>query len=69
MIFLIISFILFIPILWKIRLLLTQRRRPEDFFTKGELFNIEVEKWLVLLSVIFLFLFLYFSWYEKPELR
>jgi hypothetical protein len=67
--FLYISTILLIPLLWKIRLLITKKITLENFFNKGELFSIEVEKLLTSLGIIFFLVFLFLVWYETPELR
>ena len=64
----VVSFILLIPLLIKLRRLLFGEIAPSAIFSKGIFFGIEMENIITLFGIIFHLIFLFLLWYQKPEL-
>ena len=64
-----ISLLLMIPLLLKIRMLLTGQLPSHNFFRVGVFFNVKVENFLSFLGILFFLVFLFLRWYQVPELR
>lgn len=61
----IVSALLLLPLLMKVRMLLFGQIKPDDFFKKGDLFNVDTELFLSCLGIISFLLFLFFNWYQN----